>query len=161
MSYVKNTWQTGDVVTAEKLNHLEDGVASASSGGGGAGVAGYILHPVVHEFEGRIYAKLSPDAEPVGLPGGIYTSEGLTDTSIFASNINAYVLMIYDEDENMNVYVDGYTGSLTEYIDPATVSSADYYIDSDVCILSVVAGEKMYLIIPSTDVIHQGTGAPK
>ena len=29
MSYVKQTWQTGDVVTAEKLNHIEDGVAGA------------------------------------------------------------------------------------------------------------------------------------
>ena len=30
MSYVKNTWTTGDVITAEKLNHIEDGVASIS-----------------------------------------------------------------------------------------------------------------------------------
>jgi len=29
MSYVKNTWATGDVVTADKLNHIEDGIASA------------------------------------------------------------------------------------------------------------------------------------
>lgn len=27
MSYVKQTWNTGDVVTAEKLNHIEDGIA--------------------------------------------------------------------------------------------------------------------------------------
>ena len=30
MSYNKTTWQTGDIVTAEKLNKLEDGVADAS-----------------------------------------------------------------------------------------------------------------------------------
>lgn len=29
MSYTPNEWQTGDVVTAEKLNHLENGVAGA------------------------------------------------------------------------------------------------------------------------------------
>ena len=34
MSYDKNTWQTGDVITANKLNHIEDGIAGA--GGGGA-----------------------------------------------------------------------------------------------------------------------------
>ena len=31
MAYEKQTWQTGDVVTAEKLNHLEGGVAAAGS----------------------------------------------------------------------------------------------------------------------------------
>lgn len=29
MSYNKNTWQTGDVITAEKLNHLEGGIEEA------------------------------------------------------------------------------------------------------------------------------------
>ena len=29
MSYVKTNWQTGDTVTAEKLNNLENGVANA------------------------------------------------------------------------------------------------------------------------------------
>lgn len=26
MSYEKQTWQTGDIITAEKLNHIEDGI---------------------------------------------------------------------------------------------------------------------------------------
>lgn len=34
MSYTKQTWANGDVITAEKLNHIEDGIAD--SGGGGA-----------------------------------------------------------------------------------------------------------------------------
>lgn len=33
MSYDKNTWQTGDVITANKLNHMEDGIAGAGGGG--------------------------------------------------------------------------------------------------------------------------------
>ena len=32
MSYVPTNWQTGDVVTAEKLNKLENGVAGGGSG---------------------------------------------------------------------------------------------------------------------------------
>ena len=35
MSYEKTTWETNDVITAEKLNHMEDGIAE---GGGGSGV---------------------------------------------------------------------------------------------------------------------------
>lgn len=30
MSYTKQTWQTGDTITAEKLNHIEDGVDDVS-----------------------------------------------------------------------------------------------------------------------------------
>lgn len=28
MAYVKQTWQTGEVITQEKLNHMEDGIGS-------------------------------------------------------------------------------------------------------------------------------------
>ena len=31
MAYTKNTWADGDIVTSEKLNHIEDGIAN---GGG-------------------------------------------------------------------------------------------------------------------------------
>lgn len=30
MSYEKQTWATGDVITAEKLNHMEDGIAGGT-----------------------------------------------------------------------------------------------------------------------------------
>lgn len=30
--YTKNTWQTGDIVSSEKLNHMEDGIADAQNG---------------------------------------------------------------------------------------------------------------------------------
>ena len=31
MSYTPNTWQTGDTVTAEKLNHMETGIGNAAN----------------------------------------------------------------------------------------------------------------------------------
>ena len=31
MSYTKTTWQNGDTITAEKLNHIEDGVENLSN----------------------------------------------------------------------------------------------------------------------------------
>lgn len=37
MSYEPTNWKTGDVVTSEKLNKLEEGVAEASSGGSAGG----------------------------------------------------------------------------------------------------------------------------
>ena len=32
MSYTKNTWANGDVITAAKLNNMEDGIAGAGGG---------------------------------------------------------------------------------------------------------------------------------
>lgn len=32
MAYTKQTWQTGETITAEKLNHMEDGIAGAGGG---------------------------------------------------------------------------------------------------------------------------------
>lgn len=32
MSYEKQTWATGDIVTSSKLNHMEDGIAGAGGG---------------------------------------------------------------------------------------------------------------------------------
>lgn len=37
MSYEKQTWECGEIITAEKLNHIEDGLEEASRGGGGGG----------------------------------------------------------------------------------------------------------------------------
>lgn len=31
MAYTKNTWQTGDIVTSQKLNHMEDGIANSEN----------------------------------------------------------------------------------------------------------------------------------
>lgn len=33
MSYTKQTWNNGDVITAEKLNHMEDGITEGGSSG--------------------------------------------------------------------------------------------------------------------------------
>lgn len=35
MSYIKQNWKNGDVITAEKLNHMESGIVNAESGGSG------------------------------------------------------------------------------------------------------------------------------
>ena len=43
MSYEPTEWKTGDVVTAAKLNKLENGVANAGGGGSGGGL---IVHLV-------------------------------------------------------------------------------------------------------------------
>ena len=36
MSYEKHTWENGEIITAEKLNNIENGIEEAGSSGGGA-----------------------------------------------------------------------------------------------------------------------------
>lgn len=40
MAYSKQTWKTGDDITADKLNHLEDGIASVETTPGPKGADG-------------------------------------------------------------------------------------------------------------------------
>lgn len=59
MSYTKNTWQTGDTVTAEKLNHMEDGIAAASgSSGGGVLVVNLSENYVCDKTAGEMLAAM-------------------------------------------------------------------------------------------------------
>lgn len=40
MSYVEQTWATGDTITAEKLNHMESGIAESGGGSSAMFVTG-------------------------------------------------------------------------------------------------------------------------
>ena len=44
MAYTKQTWANGDTITAEKLNHMEDGIA-------GGGSAPLIIDTIYDEIE--------------------------------------------------------------------------------------------------------------
>jgi hypothetical protein len=43
MSYTKHTWADGELVTAAKMNNIENGIEEASSGGGGG-----VVHSVIN-----------------------------------------------------------------------------------------------------------------
>ncbi len=45
MSYEPNIWVTGNRITAEKLNHMEDGIESANSGDTSLGIKAAFLKP--------------------------------------------------------------------------------------------------------------------
>jgi len=76
MSYTPNEWQRGDVVTSEKLNHMEQGIAE--SGGG---------------YDGRIRLTFDEHGEISGglLESGTYDSIlNVLDTQK-AANIIVYI----------------------------------------------------------------------
>ena len=51
MSYEKQTWACGDTITADKLNHMEDGIANA-----GGGVEPFVVTFSQPEFGGAVTA---------------------------------------------------------------------------------------------------------
>ena len=79
MAYEKQTWECGDVISAEKMNHMEDGIANA----GGGGDAGYeCVEGTVTEFEGSV----TPSDE-----GGNYIGAITTNNPLEAQTITVYV----------------------------------------------------------------------
>lgn len=50
MAYEKTTWTSGDVITAEKLNNMEDGIENASDGNA------FVVTISQHEFGGTATA---------------------------------------------------------------------------------------------------------
>lgn len=67
MSYTKNTWETGDTITAAKLNHMEDGIDNA----------------------GTLFVTITQNADDS------YTADR-TFTEIKANYLNAPVIVKYD-----------------------------------------------------------------
>lgn len=76
MAYIPTEWQTGDIVTAEKLNKLESGVQNASGGGAG----GFML--VSHTDSGinKSYNELLAAVNNSIMPVVVVTYEDGTDT---------------------------------------------------------------------------------
>lgn len=64
MSYTPTNWQTGDTITAEKLNNIETGIEALDTGGGGSG-------------ENIIFAKVNPTSLTAGTCN--YTPNELLD----------------------------------------------------------------------------------
>ena len=56
MSYTPTNWVTGDVVTAEKLNKIEQGIVGSSIGGGGAFVVTFTA-----DFDNGTYTNVETD----------------------------------------------------------------------------------------------------
>lgn len=57
MSYEKQTWATGDIITADKLNHMEDGIAGAG------GDVEYVITEQTVTTNGEGVAELNVDYE--------------------------------------------------------------------------------------------------
>lgn len=93
MSYDKQTWVSGEVITATKLNHMEDGIDSASGGGGGLTVTfttedsgmSYTADKTFQEVYTALgdmipvygyYGSTENGYQPIHFTGGYYYTDG-------------------------------------------------------------------------------------
>lgn len=106
MSYEKQTWNNGDVITADKLNHMEDGIDTA-----GAADKGYeYTESTIVLYEGElttsevqglgVVALFSEDEIDVGS----ITVEFDGTTYILPKNNNGYILIYGEMSNNMPVF---------------------------------------------------------
>ena len=78
MAYEKHTWENGELITAEKLNHMEDGIES--SGGGGGNYLDDVMWVNITTQDGKtysadktwneLYEHLMTNGKPVGARSG-------------------------------------------------------------------------------------------
>ena len=61
MAYSKQTWSTGDPITQEKMNHIEDGIADAHSAASAATSDVSDLLPLSDQEPSSLYLWFSED----------------------------------------------------------------------------------------------------
>lgn len=99
MSYEKQTWVNGDVITDDKLNHMEDGIANA--GGGGLLITATYDSGTNKTVMDKTWKEIK-DAMNAGIPCTVYEDNGETEQNWYP------VGMLSDNNGTYSVKVDTY-----------------------------------------------------
>ena len=122
MSYTPTNWQNGDVITAEKLNKLENGVANANAGALIVHITGEDDNLALDKTAGEII-----NAMPLAFYEEVTEEEGYTGYRYppFGDGNNAeYQILVVDEQQYycFSTYDNVFAAtSLDDYPDMATV----------------------------------------
>lgn len=122
MSYDKQTWVSGEKVTAVKLNHMEDGIYNASRGGGGGGSGVLVAHAPVDAsvFVPDEQIIITTDKTFAELVSSEYSVLSL-DITVDGNVIGAYMVpslanMGEAIEYGISVSIDGTTVALSGYL---------------------------------------------
>jgi hypothetical protein len=137
-----------DTTTNEEAE-LVGGMVDNAAGGGGGVIS--IVPQYVDDVFFPLYANTGEGISEITVT--VCTVEGLTDLSMFASRTKGYVFSILND--NQWRIPAGYRTVVSGDIDPSQVSVSAHYIEGGiVCLTFPTSG---LMIIPSTDVIKEGT----
>ena len=94
MSYTPTEWKSGDVITAEKLNNLEQGVADAQGGGGGGGGA-TVLTATVDENYDATFPCTAAELYALTEAGVVIVKYSYTFDGLLANNVVSIIASFY------------------------------------------------------------------
>lgn len=134
MSYTPTQWATGDTVTAEKLNKMEDGIAAASD------LFVITLTPTAEDFSGthdRTVAEISAavlshkkivfemDASSIGIPSLRFDATVAQDDSTHENEFSAKGLFVFTGFNSLvlvetDKYDDGFYSTVAYPLTPAS-----------------------------------------
>ena len=132
MSYTPTNWQTGDTVTAERLNKMEGGIQAAND------VFVITLTPTAEDFSGthnRTIAEISAavlshkkivfemDASSIGIPSLRFNANVAQDDSIHENEFSAKGLFVFTADSILvlvetDTFDDGYYSTVSYPLTP-------------------------------------------
>lgn len=127
MSYTKQNWKTGDIISAEKLNHIESGIEAAAQGGGGTGeLSDDIKQALLSCFENVAWTTASGDEYYTALYNALYNISPRVLESITAvftqGSVIIYDTVPLDSLKQYLVVTANYSDSTTETITNYTLS---------------------------------------
>ena len=113
MAYEPKTWECGEIITADDLNHIEQGIKATED----------ILPSVDSEDNGKVLTVVNGEwdkAEPSGGGGGAVTvvpffSDGYESGFLKGNDITAYPREFYTYDELLALYENGTVLSFFAY----------------------------------------------
>ena len=124
MAYTKQTWVTGDIISAEKLNHMEDGIAGALTALRLTETVSGTTHTLdytwkqIHDFMsagGIVYMTYEGEYEDGGITDYyVFYSTNISCSDSVSSNVHTYHVL--DGSYGSDWYCDTETGypSFTE-----------------------------------------------
>lgn len=119
MSYTKQTWATGDTVTATKLNHMEDGIAGA--GGYDAVIRMDVVSgDITATIISGTYASLSSMIANDNVP---YILVKIAEDATYYSNSIQTMVSIENSDVHVQVMANGDTIS-ADWTSSDTITAA-------------------------------------
>lgn len=134
MAYVKTNWKTGDTITADKLNNIENGIAS-SGGDGGA----LITEPTCTEN-----------------PDGYTIDFNITFNEIKNAYLSSKNIIASYPSETENLYGNFQVLTIWEATEDGTTSYGLKYNVEDIG--STITGEEFVTTDPDSNIIYVNSG---
>ena len=99
MAYTKNTWNTGDIVSSQKLNHMEDGIANSENVfivGGASFGENNALEGTLDKTWQEIHDALQTKVVIASIVNGSDIRQVTASEAVYDQTENKFVIVLHD-----------------------------------------------------------------